>query len=177
MRRWIWSVWWSRDAREKMKELQKKKLQRPRGALHKWAHAEREITDRIIHAIRCVVTYDRWVLQQRRQQLEAAAKQAARRTWCKWFVCGAIVRRHKEMRQEDMLAARAAQRRDLICSRTRNVGRLAPKGGVVYDETDRRESRLKETELCKACTVQRWPHRDKCGPTLARILHQVWEVT
>ena len=53
MRRWIWSVWWNRDARERMKELQKKKLQRPRGALHKWAHAEREITDRITHAIRC----------------------------------------------------------------------------------------------------------------------------
>ena len=176
MRRWIWGMWLHRESRRQMIEQKKKKLQR-REALYRWVHVEREITGRIIHAMQCVMQYHRWVQQPRRQALEREAKRAARRAWCRWFVCGTIVRRHKEMKQEKTLEARAAQRRGLICSRTRNVGRLGPKGGVVYDETDRRGSRLKETEICKACTVQRWPHRDKCGPTLAQILHRVWEVT
>ena len=142
-----------------------------------WATTEREVTDRIVHAMRCVIQYNRWVYRRRQQQLEEEAKRVKKKAWHKWFVCGAIVRRYKEMKQSDLLEARAAQRQGLVCATTRNVGRLGPKKGVVYDETDRRGTRLKETEICKACTVQRWPHRDKCGPTLAQILYRVWEVT
>ena len=170
-------MWLGRETREHMKEQRKRKLQRPRGAMHAWVNEERVITDRILHAMKCVVQYDRWVHQRRQRQLEAEAKRAKKKAWHKWFVCGAIVRRYREMKQCDLLEARAAQRQGLVCSRTRNVGRLGPKGGVVYDETDRRGTRLKETDICKACTVQRWPHRDKCGPTLAQFLYSVWEVT
>ena len=170
-------MWLGRETREQMKDQRKRKLQRPKGVMHVWVSQERERTDRILHSMRCVVQYNRWVHRRRRRELEQEAKRAARKAWCKWFVCGAIVRRHKEIRQEQLLAARAAQRGELICSRTRNVGRLGPKKGIVYDETNRRGTRLKETEICEACTVQRWPHRDKCGPTLAQVLHKVWEIT
>ena len=177
MRRWIWSMWLGRETREHMKDQRKKRLQRPQGIMHVWASAERGITDRILHSMRCVVQYNRWIHRRRQRALAEEAKRAERKAWCKWFVCGAVVRRHKEMCQEALLTARMEQRGELICSRTRNVGRLGPTKGVVYDETSRRGTRLKETEIGEACTVQRWPHRDKCGPTLAQILHRVWEVT
>ena len=57
---------------------------------------------------------------------------------------------------------------------TVNVGRLTPKGGVVYRTGRVNTARIKDTEMYK---THRWPRRDKAGPTLAGILHDLWEIT
>ena len=78
------------------------------------------------------------------------------------------------MQQQQMLQDRAHARIGLVCANTRNVNRLAPKGGVMYDETRRNKPRIKVDDLY---TTHRWPRRDKCGPTLARLLQHAWGIT
>ena len=55
-----------------------------------------------------------------------------------------------------------------MCKYEECLGRLKPKGGVKYDETKRYRKRIEETETYK---TNRWPRRDKCGPTLVGLLY------
>ena len=81
---------------------------------------------------------------------------------------------YKQAKQNEMLHKRAVTREGLVCAHTRNVGRLKPKGGVTYDETKRYRKRIEKTEVYK---TNRWPRRDKCGPTLVVLLYQTWDIT
>ena len=49
-----------------------------------------------------------------------------------------LVRIYKNEVQGNTLRERAKRWGEKVCAHTRNVGRLAPKGGVTYDETKRR---------------------------------------
>ena len=101
-------------------------------------------------------------------------EQARRVREAKWRICALLVREYKNNKQRDMLDKRKELRGDRVCSRTINVGRLTPKGGVVYREGRVNTARIKDTEMYK---THRWPRRDKTGPTLAGILHDLWEIT
>ena len=136
---------------------------------------EQEIVGDIIHAMKCLIMYIRLEVRVLQRQEDEKAKQLERRRRAKWLVCAAIVRAYKEQKQNTMLQERAQQREGRVCSRTRNVGRVTPMGGVVYDETTRRGKRLPAHLVCKQRS-NRWPLRDKCGPTLVRTLFHVWNV-
>ena len=89
-------------------------------------------------------------------------------------MCISIVQIYKNDKHTGILTDRAAARDGLICAHTRNVGRLTPKGDVTYDETRRNKTRIRVDEIYK---THRWPRRDKCGPTLANLLHHIWGIT
>ena len=104
---------------------------------------------------------------------EEAKRKAVRKA--RWAICALLVREYKQMQQEQLLKDRQHTRIGRICENTRNVGRLAPKGGVQYDETRRNRPRIKDTDVY---TLRRWPRRDKCGPALVHLLYDdVWDVT
>ena len=132
------------------------------------------LVPRVVHGMRCMVVYVRTVLRytQREQRVEAARRERRRKAL--WDICAMLVREYKQRKQEDTLEARKAARLGRVCAHTRNVGRLGPKGGVVYDETRRNRPRV---QVGDRYTLKRWPRRDKHGPTLARILHYLWGIT
>ena len=159
------------------------------GAVERWAddvHVEddtgepRAMTEglgpRMVHSMRCLVVYVRAVLRyaQCEQRVDAARRERKRKAL--WDICAILVREYnyKQMKQEETLRERKAARMGRVCAHTRNVGRLGPKGGVVYDETRRNRPRIQEENVY---TLKRWPRRDKTGPTLARVLHYLWGVT
>ena len=84
------------------------------------------------------------------------------------------MRYYREQKQALVLAERARQREGKVCANTINVGRLAPKGGVTYDETKRHTRRIKEIERYK---MRRWPWYDKCGRVLVDELYHAWGIT
>ena len=96
------------------------------------AHGDGHLTHhRIAHAMRCVVTYTRLVTRPIEHKKE-------RRERARWEICAMLVRIYKNEVQGNTLRERAKRRGEKVCAHTRNVGRLAPKGGVTYDETKRR---------------------------------------
>ena len=138
------------------------------------AHKGDLIKRRITHAILTLATYVRLVVRPRHAQRDDAAVRMKRRQHARWEVCAYLVRTYKNQKQQNTLDERADARRGLVCAHTRNVGRLTPKGDVTYDETKRYAARIRVDETYK---THRWPRRDKCGPTLARILQHVWGIT
>ena len=129
---------------------------------------------RIIHAMYTLMVYVRIVVRPKHAQQAAQAMRLAKKKHAKWRVCAHLMRVYKDQKQSSLLEERANARRGLICANTRNVGRLAPKGGVTYDETRRNKPRIREDEMYR---THRWPRRDKCGPTLAKLLHYIWGIT
>ena len=141
------------------------------GALEVWvekARGDEHLTHRITHAMRCVFTYTRLITRPIESKKE-------RRARARWEICAMLVRIYKDGKQRDMLRERAERRGERVCARTRNVGRLAPKGGVTYDETKRRGAYTKEDEMIRG--LHRWPYRDKCGPAMVALLHHTWDIT
>ena len=130
--------------------------------------------ERVTHAIRCLVVYARVVIRPARRAHEKKVAEVTRRRKALWKICALLVREYKQSRQEDILRTRKRGREGLVCGNTRNVGRLGPKGGVMYDETRRYRQRIGTTEEYK---LKRWPRRDKGGPTLVGALHYIWGIT
>ena len=147
------------------------------GRVERWvdaAHEGEHVAGRMVHGIRCLIVYCRWVhrkeVREKRRKEEVVRRK--RHAW--WPVLACAMRLYKQDKQQKILDDRLVQRRGLVCANTRNVGRLGPKGGVHYDETRRNKARIKDTEIYR---THRWPRRDKCGPTLVGVLYYVWGIT
>jgi len=126
---------------------------------------------RIKHAMRCLICYIKMVYrpsQLAKQEYEMNKRKA------KWNICAYLVRTHKQAKHEKVLEERANRRMGKICAHTRNINRLKPKGGVSYDETKRHQPHIKQHETYK---TNKWPRRDKIGPTLLHLLHHAWDIT
>ena len=82
--------------------------------------------------MKCLEIYVKRISKPR--QLAAAEVVAlnARRKKAKWRICAYLVRLYKQDKQTAILTDRATHRAGLVSASTRNVGRLAPKKGVVY---------------------------------------------
>ena len=137
-------------------------------------HTKEEITSRIKHAIITLGMYVRIVVRPQERRKTQELEEMQRKQKAKWNICAYLVNTYKNSVQQRILEERAEERRGLVCANTRNVGRLTPKGGVTYDETKRHKHRIKDDEYYR---THRWPRRDKCGPTLARLLHYAWGTT
>ena len=70
---------------------------------------------------------------------------------------------YKEDKQKETIQKRLRERKGLVCANTRDVERVMPRGGVTYDETQRRGTRIKDEDMYRM--MKRWPRRDKCGRT------------
>ena len=138
------------------------------------AHKGEKLKQRIVHAMRTLGMYIRVVVRPNVKAAEEQQKQHKRRQHARWLICAKLVCIYKDMQQHMLLQDRAQARIGLVCANTRNVNRLTPKGGVTYDETRRNKPRIKVDDLY---TTHRWPRRDKCGPTLARLLQHAWGIT
>ena len=128
----------------------------------------------IQHKMMCMLMYIKHVVRPRLQEDRRAATEAQRVRRARRQICMLFVRAYKYKKQKELLDKRVIDRGDRICGRTRNVGRLTPKGGVGYCDTRVNAERIKETALYK---THRWPRRDKIGPTLMGFLHHLWEIT
>lgn len=96
----------------------------------------------------------RWIVKlyvQERQQLLCDMRIRKR---ARWRICAYLVATYRQSLQENILRERADHRVGLVCACTRNVGRIRPRQGVVYDETQRRPHRIKDEERYR---VHRWP--------------------
>ena len=135
-----------------------------------------ELGGRILHATTCMVAYVRTVVQPMKRAREEEEVRCRGIERARWRICALLVRDLRQRKQQAVLDARKAKgaRAGLVCANTRNVGRLAPRGGVVYNETRRNRERIQASEVY---VLRRWPRRDKCGPTLARLLHYLWGIT
>ena len=130
--------------------------------------------DRVGHATKCLITYVAAVMRpavyaRKKEELHSKRVAGAKRR-----ICAILVREYKQQKQQQLLDERARARGGLVCANTRNVSRLAPKGGVRYDETRRYRARI---QIGDVYTLKRWPRRDKCGPTLVKVLHYLWGIT
>ena len=147
------------------------------GPVERWVdevHREGELVARMVHAMTCLMVYIRHVHRPVQRRRECERREVARRRHGLWLICSTLVRIYKQDKQIETLRARAQAREGLVCAHTRNVGRLAPQGGVKYDETRRYRERIAESALYK---THRWPRRDKCGPTLVGLLYHMWGIT
>ena len=153
------------------------------GAVERWVdevHRPRgghttHVTERVTHAVRCLVQYVRLVERPRNLELARAREGREAQRWKVRQRWARALSHYKNEIQGRMLAERLEMRGGLVCASTRNVRRLAPKGGVTYDETTRRtKARIRDDAMYK---TNRWPLRDKCGPTLVGILHHAWGIT
>ena len=148
------------------------------GALAAWVDGackeERARVERLLHNMRCLAVYIRLIAKPEEEVRKDKDKKDGLRRKALWRICATLVRIYKQDKQQRILDERAKQREGKVCACTRNVDRLTPKGGVTYDETQRRGERIKQDEVYK---VNRWPQRDKHGPTLVWILHHVWGIT
>ena len=124
--------------------------------------------------MRCRVVYIRLIAKPEEAVRGDKSKREEQRRRALWRVCAVLVRIYKQDKQQRILDERAKQREGKVCAHTRNVDRLTPKGGVTYDETRRRGERIKQDEVYK---TNRWPRRDKHGPTLVRMLQHAWGIT
>ena len=163
------------EIRECMSQLQCRKH---KGVLVAWVEGtyakERDNVERILHNIKCIAAYIRMHVQPEEQMRRAKEERAVKRRKARWQIYALLVRIYKQEKQQRELEGRAKQREGKVCAHTRNVERLAPKGGVKYDETERRGERIKKEEVYR---THRWPKRDKHGPTLVKILHHIWGIT
>ena len=163
-------------------ELKGPRCEQTVGAVERWVdtvHARTEgkgtnVQARVQHAMRCMIMYTRLVTRPRVAAKAVVMNEEKCRRHAKWLVCAVLVRIYKQNKQEAMLDSRVRQREGLVCASTRNVRRLAPKGGVTYDETRRHRAHIKDVDMYR---THRWPRRDKCGPTLVDLLHHMWDVT
>ena len=142
--------------------------------LRDWVDSERDIVQRILHGMQCLRLYMIRIAQPALRETVAKEEKARIRRHARWKIYAYIVRVYKQNKQQQILQSRAAHRVGLVSANTRNVGRLAPKQGVIYNHTKQYKPRIPETTLYK---LRRWPHRDKCGPTLALLLYYVWGIT
>ena len=131
------------------------------------------IVPRIIHAMRCLISYVSLVTRpvQRRhaqQQQRARDIEKARRTLLKRAYSIPI---YKNELQQEELRLRATRRLGLVCANTRQAGSIIRQS---YDESQRRGKRIESTEVYR---LHRWPRRDKCGPTLVGLLYHIWGIT
>lgn len=182
----LWNIYKNDEERERLRNL--KPLEWV-GTIERWVdkvHYEdgdegrttyamtTAVTTRILHAMKCMITYVRMVVRPALRVKELEVREEARLRHAKWRICALLVREYKQRKQTQMLEDRSKAREGLVCAHTRNVGRLAPKGGVVYDETRRNKARIQVGDMY---TLRRWPRRDKCGPTLVNVLHHLWGIT
>ena len=177
IRRRLWMIF--RCKRDALDELKRPRREQTVGCVEQWVDVVHEskgtnVQARVQHAMRCMIVYTRLVTRPRAEAKAADMREVKRKCHAKWLVCAALVRIYKQNKQEAVLDSRATQREGLVCASTRNVGRLAPKGGVTYDETRRHRTHIKDVEMYR---THRWPRRDKCGPTLVELLHHMWDVT
>ena len=135
---------------------------------------QQSIGERVAHATKCLVAYVHMVMRHWERVRAHEAQQHKRVRHARWRICAMLVREYKQHKQQLVLEARKKARGELVCAHTRNVNRLAPKGGVVYDETRRNRARIQVGDVY---TLRRWPRRDKCGPTLVKVLHHLWGIT
>ena len=133
-----------------------------------------KLKKRVMHAITMLRAYVMLVMRPDAQRQLEEKERSKNKQRARWNICAYLVRVYKNDKQQGILEDRAEARSGLICAHTRNVGRLKPKGGVVYDETRRNKTRIRVDEVYN---THRWPRRDKCGPTLARLLHHIWGIT
>ena len=144
------------------------------GPIHAWTIQSYTVVQRMLHSVKCIEQYIKWIAKPQMIVEQAAAEARNRIKLAKWSICAYLVRVYKQCKQEQVLLDRADARRGLICAHTRNVGRLTPKNGVTYSDTRRYKPRIPDTEYYR---LHRWPRRDKCGPTLAATLYYVWGIT
>ena len=130
--------------------------------------------NRVLHATKCMVMYVRMVVRPviREREREEMRREKVKRA--RWRICALLVRSYRQSVQQDILSARAKSREGLVCAHTRYVGRIMPKGGVVYDETRRNRARIQISDVYK---MRRWPWRDKCGPGLTQLVYYLWDIT
>ena len=145
------------------------------GPLVRWSKKGK--TDKAVwarHKMVSVMMYIRHVVRPQIQEERRAAAEAQRVRRARRQICMLFVRAYKNTKQQEMLSKRVRDRGERICSRTKNVGRLTPKVGVVYCDTRVNTTRIRETALYK---THRWPRRDKIGPTLVGSLQHLWGIT
>ena len=171
---WLEYVQRTKAAQEKVR-MERKEADEEGDSKGDKGRAEGGIVQGIVHAMKCLVVYIRLEIRVLQRRQEEEAKRLERKRRARWLLCAAIVREYKERKQRAILEERARQRDGRVCSRTRNVGRITPMKGVVYDETTRRGTRLPAHLMCTRKN-NRWPLRDKCGPTLVRTLFHVWNI-
>ena len=133
-----------------------------------------ELGPRILHATKCMVAYVRLAMHPVIREKEREEMRCAKIRMAKWRICALLVRSYRQSVQQGVLDARALSRAGLVCANTRYIGRIMPKGGVVYDETRRNRARIQASEVYN---MKRWPRRDKCGPALTRLLYYLWDIT
>ena len=166
----LWQIYYE-ECHTEIKQLQQDLDDRSSPILSwQWKGVENNV-DRLQHAMRCLIQYVRMVYRPSRV---AKHTQEVRTRKAKWNICAYLVRTHKQAQHEKTLAERVTLRAGKICAHTRNVQRLTPKGITSYDETRRHRPHIKQHETYK---TNRWPRRDKIGPTLVHLLHKIWEIT
>ena len=133
-----------------------------------------ELGPRILHATKCMVAYIRLAMHPVIREKEREEMRCAKIKMAKWRICALLVRSYRQGVQQSVLDARALARAGLVCANTRYIGRIMPKGGVVYDETRRNRARIQVSEVYN---MKRWPRRDKCGPALTQLLYYLWDIT
>ena len=107
------------------------------------------MTERVTHAVRCLVQYVRLVERPRNLELARAREGREAQRWKVRQRWARALSHYKNEIQGRMLAERLEMREGLVCASTRNVRRLAPKGGVTYDETTRRtKARIRDETPC-----------------------------
>ena len=102
--------------------------------------------------------YVRMVVRPVIREREREEMQRAKVKRARWRICALLVRSYRQSVQQDILSARAMSREGLVCAHTRYVGRITPKGGVVYDETRRNRTRIQISDVYK---MRRWPWRER----------------
>ena len=182
IRRILWQIYIRGEERERLRELVMPTPGEWVGPVERWAdevHYEGEgerrvnhamttrLGDRVGHATKCLITYVAAVMRPAVSEREREELQLKRVAGAKRRICAILVREYKQKKQQQLLDERARARGGLVCANTRNVSRLAPKGGVRYDETRRYRARIQVGDVY---TLKRWPRRDKCGPTLVKVL-------
>ena len=162
------------DCRRDVEHVEMPQTATTHGPIHAWTIQSYTVVQRMLHSVKCIEQYIKWIAKPQMIVEQAAAEARNRIKLAKWSICAYLVRVYKQCKQEQVLLDRADARRGLICAHTRNVGRLTPKNGVTYSDTRRYKPRIPDTEYYR---LHRWPRRDKCGPTLAATLYYVWGIT
>jgi len=114
--------------------------------LQSWTQAHREPVPRILHAMKCLELYVKRITKPRQRADAERRESSERKRKARWRIYAYLVRLYKQSKQTALLHDRATHREGLVSASTRNVGRLAPKKGVVYNHTKQYKPRIPETK-------------------------------
>ena len=142
-----------------------------RVSVEEWFAEEREIHTRLLHATRAMILYTRMIVRPQQKIEEQKRIQAEQKRWsirrARYRIARILWNIAREERNTLQAAQRTANRGDNPSYRTRS---LRTTTRINLDETKRQgKNRIKNHTLYK---LTRWPHRDKTGWEVVRLLRE-----